>query len=288
MTPAKDKELQLFAVGIREDILKSIYSARTGHPGGSLSIADYCTYLYREEMHVDPANPDDPVRDRFVLSKGHGAPALYATLAHCGFFPREELLTLRHIGSRLQGHPNMNLTPGVDMTTGSLGQGISAAAGMAQGAKFRGLDLNVYALLGDGELDEGQVWEAIMFASHYQLDRLCIAVDVNNLQIDGRTKDVMRVDPLAEKFAAFGCHVAAIDGHSFPELERAFDAFHRAKGSGKPTVILMHTVKGKGVSFMEDQVGWHGACPTEEQLQRSLAELAEARRQIEEESSWRN
>lgn len=283
MTPARNKELQLIAVKIRENILKSTHSATCGHPGGSLSATEYFTYLYNEEMRIDPQNPQKPERDRFVLSKGHVAPGLYAALALRGFFPEEDLLTLRHLGSHLQGHPNMRTTPGVDMTTGSLGQGISAAAGMAKGAKYLNTDINVYTLLGDGELAEGQVWEATMFAAHYKLDNLCIAVDVNGLQIDGATKDVMNTEPLDKKFEAFGCEVIKIDGHSFDELERAFAAFHANKGSGKPTVILMKTIKGKGISYMENEAGWHGKAPNDQQLAQGLEELAEVRKTIEEE-----
>lgn len=282
MTPAERKELQLLAVTIREDILKSTYSAGSGHPGGSLSAADYFAYLYSKEIRVDPKNPKDPGRDRFVLSKGHVAPGLYAALAHRGFFPVEDLLQLRKLGFHLQGHPNMNLTPGVDMSTGSLGQGISAAAGMAKGAKYQQQDINVYTLLGDGETAEGQVWEAVLFAVHYQLDNLCIAVDVNGLQIDGHTRDVMNTDPLDKKFEAFGCDVIKVEGHSFDDLEKGFARFHENKGKGRPTVILMSTVKGKGVSFMEDEAGWHGKAPNDEELAQGLKELSAARKEIEE------
>ena len=276
------KELSLFAIKVREGIVKSTAAAGSGHPGGSLSSADYFTYLYNKVIRVNPENPADPARDRFVLSKGHVAPGLYSTLALKGFFPVDELLTLRKIGSRLQGHPNMNLTPGVDMSTGSLGQGISVAAGMAKGAKYLNKDINVYTLLGDGEVAEGQVWEATMFAAHYKLDNLCITVDVNGLQIDGRTADVMNTAPLDKKFEAFGCRVIEIDGHDFDELERAFDFFKAGKGSAQPNVILMKTTKGKGISFMEDQVGWHGKAPNQEQLEQALAELKEAQKKIEE------
>lgn len=276
------KELSLFAIKVREGIVKSTAAAGSGHPGGSLSSADYFTYLYNKVIRVNPENPADPARDRFVLSKGHVAPGLYSTLALKGFFPVDELLTLRKIGSRLQGHPNMNLTPGVDMSTGSLGQGISVAAGMAKGAKYLNKDINVYTLLGDGEVAEGQVWEATMFAAHYKLDNLCITVDVNGLQIDGRTADVMNTAPLDKKFEAFGCRVIEIDGHDFDELERAFDFFKAGKGSAQPTVILMKTTKGKGISFMEDQPGWHGKAPNQEQLEQALAELKEAQKKIEE------
>ena len=280
MTPNEKKELELFALTVREDILKSTTAAGSGHPGGSLSAADYLTYLYNKEMKVDPNNPKDNTRDRFVLSKGHSAPALYAVLARKGFFPVEDLMTLRQIGSHLQGHPNMNLTPGVDMSTGSLGQGLSVAAGMAKGAKYLGLDSNVYTLNGDGELAEGEIWEALMFAAHYKLDNLCIAVDVNGLQIDGKTKDVMNSEPLDKKFDAFGCNVIKIDGHNFDELEKAFDFFHANRNSGKPTVILMKTVKGKGVSFMENVADWHGKSANKEQLEQALKELEEQRKTL--------
>lgn len=282
MTPERKKELSLFALQVREDILRSTHSAKSGHPGGSLSSADLMTYLYNEVLRIDPKNPRKPERDRFVLSKGHVAPVLYAVLARRGYFPAEDLLTLRHNGSYLQGHPNMNLTPGVDMSTGSLGQGFSAAAGMAKGAKFLGKDINVYTLLGDGELAEGQIWEAAMFAAHYHLDNLCVIVDLNGLQIDGRTCDVMNTAPVDKKFEAFGFDVVSIGGHDYDGLESAFARFHANKGGGKPTVILMKTTKGKGVSFMEDQAGWHGKAPNDEQLAQGLAELAAARKMIEE------
>ena len=282
MESLRKKELALFAVGVREDILRATHSAKSGHPGGSLSSTDLMTYLYNEELRIDPRNQKHPDRDRFVLSKGHVAPVLYATLAHRGFFPVKDLLTLRHVGSYLQGHPNMNLTPGVDMSSGSLGQGLSVAAGMAKGAKFLQKDIRVYALTGDGELAEGQIWEATMFAAHYKLDNLCILVDVNGLQIDGATKDVMNTAPLDEKFAAFGCDVDWVDGHSFDALESAFQRFHANIGKGKPTVILMRTVKGKGVSYMENQAGWHGKAPNDQELEQGLAELAAARKAIEE------
>lgn len=282
MTPEKKKKLSLFALRVREDILRSTHSAKSGHPGGSLSSADLMTYLYNEELRIDPKDPRKPDRDRFVLSKGHVAPVLYAVLAHRGFFPLEELLTLRHNGSRLQGHPNMNLTPGVDMSTGSLGQGFSAAAGMAKGAKYLGRDINVYTLLGDGELAEGQIWEAAMFSAHYHLDNLCVIVDLNGLQIDGRTRDVMNTAPVDKKFEAFGFDVVRVDGHDYDQLESAFARFRANRDAGKPTAILMKTTKGKGVSFMEDQAGWHGKAPNDEQLAQGLAELAAARKMIEE------
>ena len=282
MTAAEEKELRLFAVKVREGILRGTHAAKSGHPGGSLSSTEYFTYLYNKEIRVDPQNPQDPNRDCFVLSKGHVAPGLYATLANRGFFPVDELLTLRRIGSRLQGHPNMNLTPGVDMSTGSLGQGISTAAGMAKGAKYLGKDINVYTLLGDGELAEGQVWEATMFAAHYKLDNLCITVDVNGLQIDGATADVMNTAPIDKKFEAFGCAVISIDGHDFAALEGAFKTFHANKGTGKPTVILMKTIKGKNISFMENNAGWHGKAPNDDELAQGLSELAAIRKTIEE------
>ena len=282
MTVAEQKELRLFAVKVREGILRGTHAAKSGHPGGSLSSTEYFTYLYNRELRVDPKNPHDLNRDRFVLSKGHVAPGLYATLANRGFFPVEELLTLRHIDSRLQGHPNMNLTPGVDMSTGSLGQGISTAAGMAKGAKYLGKDINVYTLLGDGELAEGQVWEALMFSAHFKLDNLCIAVDINGLQIDGATADVMNTAPVDKKFEAFGCAVISIDGHDYNALEEAFKTFHANKGTGKPTAILMKTVKGKDISFMENKASWHGKAPNDDELAQGLEELAAIRKAIEE------
>ena len=280
MTHEDRKELELFAVTIREDVLKSTTAAGSGHPGGSLSAADYLAYIYAKEMRVDPKNPRDPKRDRFVLSKGHAAPVLYAVLAHKGFFPVEDLMSLRKIYSHLQGHPNMNTTPGVDMSTGSLGQGISAAAGMAKGAKVLKIDANVYCLDGDGELAEGEVWEAMMFAAHYKLDNLCVAVDVNGLQIDGKTSDVMNPEPIDKKFEAFGARVIKIDGHNFDEIERALKFFHENIGSGQPTVILLKTIKGKGVSFMEDVAGWHGKAAKPAELEAALAELEAARKKI--------
>ncbi len=281
MTPEEKKELQLAAIEVREGILTSTHGAKSGHPGGSLSAAEMFTYLYLKEMNVDPANPRDEHRDRFVLSKGHTAPGLYSALALRGFFPKEDLATLRHVGSYLQGHPNMNTVPGVDMSTGSLGQGISAAAGMAKGAKLTNNDVRVYTLLGDGEIAEGQVWEATMFAAHYKLDNLCLIVDVNGLQIDGRTADVMNSEPLDSKFEAFGCDVVKIAGDDFGQIESAFARFHENKGTGRPTVIIMATTKGKGVSYMEDQAGWHGKAPNDDEYKQGMAELAEARAQLE-------
>lgn len=282
MTSAEKKALQLQAVKVREGILTSTHGAGAGHPGGSLSAADLFTYLYFKEMRIDPQNPRLKSRDRFVLSKGHTAPGLYSALARRGYFPEKDLPTLRHIDSYLQGHPNMNTVPGVDMSTGSLGQGLSVAAGMAKGAKFLGEDINVYSLLGDGELAEGQIWEAAMSAAHYKLDNLCIIVDINGLQIDGRTCDVMNTEPVDAKFKAFGCSVVKIDGHNFEEMESAFEFFHANHGTGRPTAILMHTTKGKGISFMEDQAGWHGKAPNDEQYAQGMAELDAARKEIEE------
>lgn len=282
MTSAEKKTLELTAVKVREGILTSTHGAKAGHPGGSLSAADMFTYLYFAEMRIDPKNPKWADRDRFVLSKGHTAPGLYSALANRGFFPVEDLPTLRHIDSYLQGHPNMNMTPGIDMSTGSLGQGLSAAAGMAKGAKYLGKDVNVYSILGDGELAEGQIWEATMFAAHYKLDNLCIIVDLNGLQIDGRTCDVMNTEPVDAKFESFGCEVVKINGHDMEDIEKAFKKFHKNLGSGKPFAILMKTTKGKGVSFMEDKAGWHGKAPNDAEYAQGMAELAEARKQIEE------
>ena len=281
MDQQKLHELRVFAAEIRLETLKIIASRGFGHVGGSMSIIDALAVLYGEVMKIDPKNPRWEDRDRFVLSKGHTAPGLYAALANRGYFPVEDLLTLRHIGSHLQGHPNMNLTPGIDMSTGSLGQGLSAAAGMAKGAKFLNKDINVYSLLGDGELAEGQIWEATMFAAHYKLDNLCIIVDINGLQIDGRTCDVMNTEPVDAKFAAFGCDVVKINGHDFQEMETAFAKFHANHGTGKPTAILMTTTKGKGVSYMEDQAGWHGKAPNDEEYAQGMAELAAARAALE-------
>ncbi len=279
MTQEEKTALEITALRVRKGIIEGTYQAKSGHPGGSLSAADVLTYLYFKRMNVDPAKPDMQNRDRFVLSKGHAAPALYSVLAQRGFFDPEELKTLRRPGSRLQGHPNMNLTPGVDMSTGSLGQGISAAAGMALGAKLKNKELHVYALLGDGEIQEGQVWEAMMFAAHYKLDNLTVMVDNNNLQIDGAISDVMSPYPIDEKLAAFGLDVQTVDGHDFEALERAFDQALQVKG--RPSAIVLRTVKGKGVSFMENQAGWHGKAPNEEQYLAAMAELDAALKEKE-------
>ena len=279
MTEAEKKELKILACKVRTGIIEAVHAARSGHPGGSLSAADMYTYLYFKEMNIDPADPDSPDRDRFVLSKGHTAPGLYSVLAQRGFFPAEELKTLRHIGSRLQGHPNMNETPGVDMSTGSLGQGVSAAAGMALAAKKQGKDLRVYTLLGDGEIEEGQVWEAMMFAHHYGLDNLCVIVDNNDLQIDGRIADVVDPYPIPEKFEAFGLHVEEIDGHDFEQIEKALETAKKTKGV--PTAIIMKTLKGKGVSYMEDQAGWHGKAPNDEEYAVAMDELGKQLEELE-------
>ena len=271
MTPKKKKQLQIAACMVRMGIIASTHSAKSGHPGGSLSAADLFTYLYFEELNVDPKNPKWEDRDRFVLSKGHTAPGLYSALAQRGFFPVEDLTTLRKIGSYLQGHPNMNTVPGVDMSTGSLGQGISCAAGMALGLKHQGKTARVYTLLGDGEIQEGQVWEACMMASHYKLDNLCVIVDNNGLQIDGDVAKVMSPYPIDEKLAAFGFDVQVINGHDFDEIEAALN--HARTVEGKPSAIIMNTVKGKDVSFMENEAGWHGKGPNDAECETALKEL---------------
>lgn len=253
------------------DAVTGVYHAKSGHPGGSLSAADLLAYLYFKEMKVDPKNPSDPDRDRFVLSKGHCCPGLYGALAERGYFSPEEMKTLRHIGSMLQGHPNMNDTPGVDMSTGSLGQGISAACGMALAAKLDQKDYRVYAILGDGEIEEGQVWEAAMFAAHKKLDKLCLIVDNNGLQIDGPVEEVGGPGPIDEKFRAFGFDVQVIDGHDFDAIEAAFA--HARSVKGKPSAIIAKTIKGKDVSFMENQVGWHGTAPNAEQYETAMNDL---------------
>ena len=259
------------AKAIRVSIVQSVTAAKSGHPGGSLSIADVMALLYYVEMNVDPANPKAPNRDRFVLSKGHAAPALYATLAEKGYFPKEELLNLRKIDHMLQGHPDMKHTPGVDMSTGSLGQGISCAVGMAISNKVDGNDHRVYALLGDGECEEGEVWEAAMAASHYKLDNLCAILDYNHLQIDGNIEDVISPEPFMSKFEAFGWNVLNVNGHDFDELRHAFNQAKQVKD--KPTIIIAHTIKGKGVSFMENNYAWHGAAPNDEQYETAMKEL---------------
>ncbi len=268
------RNLRAAALRIRLAVIEGTYHAKSGHPGGSLSIADVLAYLYTEELRVDPANPNWPERDRFVLSKGHCAPALYGALALRGFFPQEEIRRLRKVGAMLQGHPCMNTTPGVDMSTGSLGQGVSTAVGMALAAKLDGKDYRTYTVLGDGEIEEGQVWEAAMFAAHKQLDNLCVIVDNNNLQIDGSVDDVNSPHPIPEKFAAFGFNVVEIDGHNFEEIEAALAAARAC--TGRPTTIIMKTVKGRGVSFMENQVGWHGKAPNAEEYAQAMSELTAA------------
>ena len=271
MTSQELNQLSITACKVRMGIIESTHAAKCGHPGGSMSAAEMFTYLYFKELNVDPANPKWDDRDRFVLSKGHTAPGLYSALALRGFFPVEDLLTLRKVGSYLQGHPNMNSVPGVDMSTGSLGQGISAACGMALAAKVKGKTNRVYTLLGDGEIQEGQVWEACMFASHYKLDNLCVIIDNNGLQIDGNVAKVMSPYPIVDKLEAFGFHVEAIDGHDFLQIEAAMEKAKTVKD--QPTAIVMKTVKGKDVSFMEDQAGWHGVAPNDAQYEQAMSEL---------------
>ena len=267
-------ELKKTANEVRKGIIKSTHAAKSGHPGGSLSAADVFTYLYFVELNVDPKNPKDENRDRFVLSKGHVAPGYYSTLAERGFFPKEDLLTLRHVGSYLQGHPDMKKIPGVDMSSGSLGQGISAAVGMALAAKLQNKDYRTYTLLGDGEIQEGQVWEAAMFAGSRKLDNLVVIVDNNGLQIDGPIDEVNSPYPIGAKFEAFNFNVVEIDGHDFDQIA---DAFKQAKEcKGKPTAIIMKTIKGKGVSFMENQVGWHGKAPNDEEYAVAMEDLEKA------------
>ena len=279
MTSQERNQLAITACKVRMGIIESTHAAKCGHPGGSMSAADLFTYLYFKELNVDPANPKWDDRDRFVLSKGHPAPGLYAALALRGFFPVEDLLTLRKVGSYLQGHPNMNSVPGVDMSTGSLGQGISTACGMALAAKVKGKTNRVYTLLGDGEIQEGQVWEACMFASHYKLDNLCVIVDNNGLQIDGNVADVMSPYPIVDKLEAFGFHTQAIDGHDFQAIEAALETAKTVKG--RPCAIVMKTVKGKGVSFMENQAGWHGVAPNDQQYEQAMSELKAALSELE-------
>ena len=267
-------ELMKTANEVRKGIVTAVHSAKSGHPGGSLSAADIYTYLYFEEMNIDPKDPKKADRDRFVLSKGHTAPGYYSTLAHRGFFPVEDLTTLRKVGSYLQGHPDMKHIPGVDMSSGSLGQGISAAVGMAISAKLSNDDYRVYTLLGDGEIQEGQVWDASMLAGHRKLDNLVVIVDNNNLQIDGKITDVNSPYPIDKKFEAFNFHVINIDGNDFDQIEAAFKEARKTKGM--PTAIIAKTIKGKGVSFMEDQAGWHGKAPNDEQYAQAMEELEKA------------
>ena len=271
MNQAEKKQLQITACKVRMDAITGVHSAKAGHPGGSLSAAEMFTYLYFKEMNINPAEPRMENRDRFVLSKGHTAPGLYATLAHLGYFPVSDMPTLSHIGSYLQGNPNMNYVPGVDMSTGSLGQGLSAAVGMALGAKYQNKDFRVYALMGDGEIQEGQIWEACMAAAHYKLDNLVAIVDNNGLQIDGNVADVMSPYPIVDKLEAFGFHVMAIDAHDFDQIEAAFAEARSVKG--KPSAIVMKSVKGKGVSFMENNAGWHGKAPNDAEYAQAMAEL---------------
>ena len=275
----EDKKLAIIANKIRIDALTAVHAAKSGHPGGSLSIADLLALWYFEVMNIDPKNPKMPERDRLVLSKGHTAPALYGALAERGFFPVEDIPTFRKYGSYLQGHPDMKGVPGVDMSTGSLGQGISAAGGMAVAAKLDGSERRIYAILGDGELEEGQVWEQAMFAAHYKLDNLTAFIDFNGLQIDGDITEVMNPTPIDKKFEAFGWHVINCSAHSFEELEAAINEAKSTKG--KPTAIIMHSIKGKNVSFMENNAGWHGSAPNEEQYNQAEAELDEIIKKLE-------
>lgn len=279
MQETQKKQLQKNACEVRLGIIEAVHSAKSGHPGGSLSIADLITYLYFCEMNINPQDPKNADRDRLVLSKGHCSPALYSVLAQRGYFPKEELNTFRQIGSRLQGHPDMKGIPGVDMSSGSLGQGISAACGMALGAKLNGKDYRVYTILGDGECEEGQVWEAAMFAGNKKLDNLCAIVDYNGLQIDGSLSEVCSPEPFDKKFEAFGWNVICINAHNFDEIEAALNAARDTKG--KPTVIIQKSVKGKGVSFMENSVSWHGAAPNDEQYEIAVKELNAALAELE-------
>ena len=279
MNASEKLSLQKTACKIRMGIIESTHAAKCGHPGGSLSATELFTYLYFKEMNVDPKNPKWEGRDRFVLSKGHTAPGLYAALAERGFFPVEDLKTLRRIDSYLQGHPNMNLVPGVDMSTGSLGQGVSVAAGMALGLKKQGSSARVYTLLGDGEIQEGQVWEAAMFAAHYKLDNMVLVVDNNGLQIDGNVADVMSPYPIVDKLLAFGFNTIAIDGHDFDAIEKAMESAKKTKG--QPTAIVMSTTKGKGVSYMEHNAGWHGKAPNDAEYEQAMTELKAAMAELE-------
>lgn len=271
LTTNERKQLQIMACKVRMGIIDGTHSAKAGHPGGSLSAAELFTYLYFKELNVAPQNPQWEDRDRFVLSKGHTAPGMYAAMAYRGFFPVEDLLTLRHIDSYLQGHPSMNQVPGVDMSTGSLGQGISCAAGMALGLKRKGSAARVYTLLGDGEIQEGQVWEACMLASHYHLDNLCVIIDNNGLQIDGDISKVMSPYPIVDKLEAFGFKALTIDGHDFDQIEAALNTARETKG--QPTAIVMKTIKGKDVSYMENNAGWHGKAPNDAEHAQAIAEL---------------
>ena len=281
MTKLETLQLKLTATRVRMGVIEATHGAGCGHPGGSLSAADVLTYLYFREMRIDPEQPQDPNRDRFVLSKGHCAPGLYATLAERGFFPVADLPTLRHSNSYLQGHPNMNETPGVDMSTGSLGQGVSAACGMALGAKIGEKPVNVYTILGDGEVEEGECWEAFMFAAHYKLSNLCVMLDRNHLQIDGTTETVMNSAPLEEKLKAFNFNVLTINGHDYDQIEAAVKAFHAE--NDKPTCIILDTVKGTGVSFMTNSVDWHGKGPNDEEYAVAMQELNAAYAALEQE-----
>ncbi len=279
MTLSEKKQLQLTACNVRKGIIESTFNAKCGHPGGSLSATEMFTYLYFKEMNIDPKDPKGAGRDRFVLSKGHTAPGLYSTLALRGYFPVEDLKTLRRIDSYLQGHPNMNTVPGIDMSTGSLGQGVSTAAGMALAAKHKGETARIYTLLGDGEIQEGQCWEAFMFAAHYNLDNFVAIIDNNGLQIDGNVADVMSPYPIVDKLEAFGFKTIAINGHDFDEIEAALNTARETKG--QPTAIVMSTVKGKGVSFMENNAGWHGKAPNAAEYEQAMSELNAAYAELE-------
>ncbi len=278
MDSATKKNLQKIACKVRMGVIEGTYNAKSGHPGGSLSISDTLTYLYFNKMNVDPKNPKDPDRDRLVLSKGHTAPALYSVLAQKGYFPEDELKSLRHIGALLQGHPCIHI-PGVDMSSGSLGQGISAAAGMALAGKIDNKSYKVYTILGDGEIEEGQVWEAAMFSAHYGLSNLVAIVDNNGLQIDGPITEVCSPEPITDKFAAFGWHVITMDAHDFDSIDKAFEAAEKV--TDKPVAIIQKSTKGKGVSFMENQVGWHGTAPNKEQYDQAMSELSAQLKELE-------
>lgn len=278
MDDSKKKQLQIIACKVRMGIIEGLYNAKSGHPGGSLSIAELITYLYFEKMNVSPEKSEDPDRDRFVLSKGHCAPALYAALALKGYFSENELKSLRHVGSMLQGHPCIK-TQGVDMSSGSLGQGISVACGMALAGKIDNKNYKVYSVLGDGEIEEGQVWEAAMFAAHNKLDNLVAIVDNNGLQIDGKITEVCSPEPITDKFESFGWHVIAMDGHDFEDIEKTFNVADTVKG--KPVAIIQKSIKGKGVSFMENQVSWHGAAPNKEQYEKAMSELESQLKKLE-------